>query len=261
MKVMLISHTPNPEMLVAMAAKLCYSSSDLQETINKVEMTPEKTEKFIMHLGQLGHGSPLEHVKYNFAVEGISRVLSHQLVRHRIASYSQKSQRYVNEKGFEFIIPPKIKNSPFINRYIDLMAEINTFYKDMTEYGIPNEDARYILPNAAETKLFVSFNARSLLNFFSLRCCTRAQWEIRELANKMLALVKPTAPHLFCNAGPACVQKGFCPEAFMSCGRYPTFKELKEGYDKSIQLEKEKSWANAVDMCSVEPEEPVDTYR
>lgn len=226
--VQLITYTPDPELCIAMAAKLCYSSSDIQETMSKIKMTPEKTEKFIEHLIQLGHESPLEHVKYTFAIEGISRVLTHQLVRHRIASYSQQSQRYVKEHDFETIVPPSIAAKPESKKVFDeLMSNIQEMYDRFLQMGIPAEDARYILPNATETKIICTFNARSLMNFFNLRCCARAQWEIRALANKMLALVKPTAPHLFGSSGAACVKLGYCPEATMSCGRYPTLESVK----------------------------------
>lgn len=157
---------------------------------------------------------------FTFAIEGVSRVLTHQLVRHRIASYSQQSQRYVKEHDFETIVPPSIAKNPAAKAKFDaLMAEIQDLYNEFTAAGVLAEDARYILPNATETKIVCTFNARSLLNFFSLRCCTRAQWEIRALANEMLRQVKDVAPVIFENAGPTCVSEGVCHEGEMSCGR------------------------------------------
>ena len=170
--------------------------------------------------GRMGHTSTFEHVSFTFAIEGVSRVLTHQLVRHRIASYSQQSQRYVKEHDFERIVPPSIARDPAVKaRFDELCNAIQGFYNDMTEAGIPAEDARYILPNATETKIVVTMNARSLLHFFELRCCSRAQWEIRELANRMLEEVRQVAPVLFAKAGPTCVTQRVCHEGKMSCGR------------------------------------------
>ena len=183
-------------------------------------MTDEQAAKLVRKLVSMGHFSTLEHVTFTFAIEGVSRVLTHQLVRHRIASYSQQSQRYVKEHNFETIMPPTIAARPEAKeKFLKLMQEIQDLYNELTEQGIPAEDARYVLPNAAETKIVCTFNVRSLLNFFSLRCCSRAQWEIRQLAEKMLAECKKVAPVLFENAGPTCVSEGICREGEMSCGR------------------------------------------
>jgi thymidylate synthase (FAD) len=227
MQVKLVRYTPEPERTVAMSARLCYSpigAAELEERISD-----EQAAKLVRKLVSMGHFSTLEHVTFTFAIEGVSRVLTHQLVRHRIASYSQQSQRYVKEYDFETIMPASIaKNPQAQEKFSVLMTEIQNLYNELTEAGIPAEDARYVLPNATETKIVCTFNARSLLNFFSLRCCTRAQWEIRALANKMLAEVKQVAPVLFENAGPTCVSEGVCHEGAMSCGRLQAILAQKE---------------------------------
>lgn len=248
MKVELLAHTPDPERLVATAAKLCYSSSDIGSL--RDGLTEEKTESFIDMLVSIGHESVMEHVSFTFGIEGISRACSHQLVRHRIASYSQKSQRYVNENGFDFITPPTIADLPEANeefskaismitksyeKIADLLTEEHT-QKFMDEgldektarskaRKLANEDARFLLPNACETKIVVTMNVRSLFNFFAHRCCNRAQWEIRAVANEMLKLCLETAPHIFSHAGPSCVADGKCPEGKMSCGK---IKEVRD---------------------------------
>lgn len=218
MEVKLLRHTPEPEKTVAMSARLCYSPIGAAQLEEK--MTDEQAAKLVRKLVSMGHFSTLEHVTFTFAIEGVSRVLTHQLVRHRIASYSQQSQRYVKEHDFETIMPPTIAARPEAKeKFNRLMQDIQNLYNEFTEMGIPAEDARYVLPNAAETKIVCTFNVRSLMNFFSLRCCTRAQWEIRQLAEKMLAECKKVAPVLFENAGPTCVSEGICREGEMSCGR------------------------------------------
>lgn len=217
MKVTLLAHTPEPEKLVAGAAKLCYSDSGIEALMEN--LTAEKVESFINKLTDLGHQSPLEHCTFTFGIEGISRACSHQLVRHRIASYSQKSQRYVNEDLFAYIVPPAIaQNKDALLAYEDAMLECRKTYALLTELGVPGEDARFVLPNAAETKIIVTMNIRSLLHFFEERCCNRAQWEIRQVANRMLTICKSKAPNLFANAGPSCI-RGKCKEGKMSCGK------------------------------------------
>lgn len=252
MKVTLIAHTPEPEKIIATAAKLCYSSSDINTL--KDGLTEENIHSFINMLISIGHESVLEHTSFTFGIEGISRACSHQLVRHRIASYSQKSQRYVNENSFEYIVPPEIKNIPealtefetqmnklneSYTRIVDILTKKHT--QDFISKGInekdalikakkkANEDARFLLPNACETKIIVTMNVRSLFNFFKHRCCERAQWEIRAVADEMLRLCSEVAPHLFSNIGPSCVVNGKCPEGKMSCGK---FNEVKEYYNK-----------------------------
>ncbi|MBC7325987.1 MAG: FAD-dependent thymidylate synthase [Moorella sp. (in: Bacteria)] len=226
MHVELISHTPEPERLVAAAARLCYSprgAAGLLETMGRDECT-----RLLRLLLSLGHESPLEHITFTFAVEGVSRVLSHQLVRHRIASFSQKSQRYVNEDNFTYITPPSIAAVPeALERYRECMRALQKAYHELQEL-VPREDARYLLPNACETKLVCTFNARSLFNFFRLRCCNRAQWEIRELALKMRDLVREVAPIIFYHAGPACETEGICREGDLSCGRAPVVRARED---------------------------------
>lgn len=218
MQVKLLRYTPEPEKTVAMSARLCYSPIGAAQLEEKI--TDEQAAKLVRKLVEMGHFSTLEHVSFTFAIEGVSRVLTHQLVRHRIASYSQQSQRYVKEHDFETIMPLSIAAKPAEReKFEKLMSEIRNLYTEWTEMGIPAEDARYILPNAAETKIVVTMNVRSLYNFFSLRCCSRAQWEIRALADKMLAEVKEVAPVLFEKAGPSCVTDGICTEGAMTCGR------------------------------------------
>ena len=217
MKVTLITHTPEPEKVIAGAAKLCYSSSGISDLMDN--LTAEKVESFIKKLTDLGHQSPLEHCTFTFGIEGVSRALSHQLVRHRIASYSQKSQRYVNEGGFEYVTPPSIAEDEGIAFwYKEYMKAADSYYRELVDAGIPAEDARFVLPNACETKIVVTMNIRSLLHFFEERCCHRAQWEIRAMANEMLDICKKVAPTLFAKAGASCVRDR-CKEGKMSCGK------------------------------------------
>lgn len=218
MLVTLIRHTPDPEQAVALAARLCYSPvtiGDLQERISGADI-----RGFLEKILSLGHHSVLEHASFTFGIEGISRVTTHQLVRHRIASFSQQSQRYVSHKDmFDVVVPPTIAADKELNdRFAMLAGEIHRFYGEMVEKGIPAEDARYLLPNAAETKIMVTMNARELFHFFRLRCCERAQWEIRAMAVEMLKLVKDVAPVIFEKAGPSCLD-GPCPEGALTCGK------------------------------------------
>lgn len=293
LKVKLLSYTPNPEEVVASAAKLCYSPVGVNEIIEKLDS--QNVEKFIEKLASIKHLSPFEHVSFSFAVEGVSRTLTHQLVRHRIASYSQKSQRYVKETMFDFIVPPSIENNEkakeiFIKEmessqkaYDDIVRELMIdkifdsekyydWYKEITkletvednnDWNVKNiydnfllkttnnnklneyldifkskfkkeysalekeaiEDARYVFPNAAETKIVVTMNARSLMHFFKLRCCNRAQWEIRALADEMLSQVIKVAPAIFNNSGAPCTF-GKCPEGSMSCGKTRSLEDI-----------------------------------
>ena len=175
----------------------------------------------------LGHTSVIEHASFTFAISDVSRSLTHQLVRHRIASYSQQSQRYVNLNEPTYVIPPLIaKNKKTKEAYEQTMQAIWEHYNKLLKLHIPAEDARYVLPNATCTNIMVTMNARSLLNFFELRCCLHAQWEIRMLANKMLREVKVVAPRIFKNSGPACKTKGICPEKKKNCPLYPP-REMK----------------------------------
>lgn len=255
MKVNLISYTPDPEKLVATAARLCYSSSDIDSL--REGLTEEKIKNFIDMLVSVGHESVMEHVSFTFGIEGISRACSHQLVRHRIASYSQKSQRYVNENGFEFVTPPEIEALPEAKSEFDrIMNEITESYEKIADllteshkkrlvsegldekkalskaHKTANEDARFILPNACETKIVVTMNVRSLFNFFRHRCCRRAQWEIRAVADEMLKLCIEVAPDIFRFAGPSCFTDGKCPEGNMTCGK---IVQVREQYLKNTE--------------------------
>lgn len=226
-KVKLLEHTPEPERVVAMAARLCYSPIGAEELAE--QLSEAKVKEMVSKMVKLGHASTIEHVSFTFGIEGVSRVLTHQLVRHRIASYDQQSQRYVASYGFEYITPPTIAaNSAANKKFTDLMENIRQVYDELMAMDIPKEDARYVLANAAETKIMVTMNARSLLHFFNLRCCNRAQWEIRDMANKMLAEVKKVAPTLFANAGASCVNTGRCPEGDMTCGKFAEMIKLRE---------------------------------
>lgn len=224
LKVTLLKFTPDPEKAVTLAARLCYSDTDIASLEEKVEGTSH--ERLLKKIIKLGHLSVLEHASFTFGVEGISRATTHQLVRHRIASYSQQSQRYVAFKDrLDYVIPPSIEARPHLRRrFVEIVESIFDIYKTMIEEGVPAEDARYILPNATETKIIVTMNARELLHFFSLRCCERAQWEIRAMAKRMLSLVKKVAPLIFEDAGPGCV-RGKCPEGEMTCGRPDEIRE------------------------------------
>lgn len=225
-----------------MSARLCYSPIGAAQLEEKI--SDEQAANLVRKLVSMGHLSTLEHVTFTFAIEGVSRVLTHQLVRHRIASYSQQSQRYVKEHDFETIVPASIASKPEAKAKFDkLMTEIQAMYDEFIALDIPAEDARYILPNATETKIVCTFNARSLLNFFSLRCCTRAQWEIRALANEMLRQCQEVAPVIFENAGPTCVSEGVCHEGAMSCGRCGQFWQQKPRQSKSS---KEKLWLSRI---------------
>ena len=219
MNVKLIGFTPNPEKIPAMAAKLTHSKTKPEE----LDKTSDKELKAMLEqVVSLGHTSVLEHTNFTFAISDVSRSLTHQLVRHRIASYAQQSQRYVDLKEPNYVTPPKIaKNKNMKKAYDEIMNNIWKEYNELLEMGIPAEDSRFVLPNAACTNIIVTMNARSLQNFFELRCCQHAQWEIRQCANKMLKEVKKIAPTIFKNAGPACKTKKICPENKKDCPLYP----------------------------------------
>ncbi|NLW60222.1 MAG: FAD-dependent thymidylate synthase [Firmicutes bacterium] len=225
MEVKLLSHTPEPERVVATAARLCYAPEAAAEVWSG--FTPEKQQAFIGKLVNYGHFSPFEHVVFTFAITGVSRALSHQLVRHRIASYSQRSQRYIDEAAFAVVVPPTVAADPAAREeFARVIGQIQAGYNRLTALGVPKEDARYLLPNACQTQLIMTMNARSLLHFFRLRCCRRAQWEIRELAWKIRREVVKVAPLLFREAGPACLVAGKCAEGTMTCGRPYTREEV-----------------------------------
>lgn len=215
--VSLLTYTPEPEKIVAAAAKNCYSGAGAQALMDG--MDGAEAEKFLRMFMSLGHESVLEHVSFTFSVDGVSRSLMAQITRHRIASFSVKSQRYVKEKSFERVVPHTIEENPEARELFEIaMRSAEDAYRGLMELGIPKEDARFVLPNACATNILFTMNARELRHFFRLRCCNRAQWEIRELARDMLALVKKAAPLLFGDAGPACVH-GSCPEGNMTCGK------------------------------------------
>ncbi len=247
MNVTLLAHTPDPELTVASAARLCYSGATIDDVREK--LTPEKTAQFVDMLSEIGHESPIEHATFTFGIEGVSRALLAQITRHRIASFSVQSQRYVKEAQFEYVLPPEIeKDEQAKALFIEAMEKDQEYYDRLTdmlkthhkaeflEQGMDEkaadraaekkaiEDARFVLPNACDTKMIVTMNARSLHNFFRHRCCNRAQWEIRELATKMLYLCREAAPNLFKNAGPACLT-GPCPEGKMTCGEIIKMRE------------------------------------
>ena len=247
MKVTLLAYTPDPELTVASAARLCYSAATIDDVREK--LTPEKTAAFVDMLSEIGHESPIEHASFTFGIEGVSRALLAQITRHRIASFSVQSQRYVKEAQFEYVLPPEIAADPEAlkvfneamqkdQEYYDRIADIlkDKHKAEMIKNGMDEksaeraaekkaiEDARFVLPNACDTKMIVTMNTRSLHNFFRHRCCNRAQWEIREVATEMLRLCREVAPNLFKNAGPSCLT-GPCPEGKMSCGRITEMRE------------------------------------
>ena len=220
MKIKILAHTPNPERVIALAGKLCYSSVGIDELNDKI--SDEQVEKFITKLSDMGHMSPFEHASFTFAIEGISRNCSHQIVRHRLASFSQQSQRYVKMKG-EYVVPPYIYwHEELLLEFNHALEDADKAYNKLVEglirYGRTEkeaiEDARYILPSACTTKMEVTMNVRELLHFFKQRCCKRAQWEIREVAKEMLKQCKEVSPILFKNAGAPC---STCTEGELKC--------------------------------------------
>ncbi len=227
MDVRLLYHTPDPERAVAVAARLCYAPVGATELMD--DMSEESIERVLRVIMTSGHHSALEHASYTFAIDGVSRAMTHQLVRHRLASYNQQSQRYVSfAEEPEFICPPRVAADPqAATRFAEATAAAFSAYRALIDAGVDAEDARYLLPNAVETKIVVTMNIRELLHFFELRCCKRAQWEIREVALRMLALVEPTAPYIFMDAGASC-RRGPCREGRMGC---------KDPYEKAPRRE------------------------
>ena len=222
--VLLLSCTPRPDAVVAAAAKLCYSDVSAAGLLSN-EST-EKMRGLLCHIRESGHFSPFEHASFTFAVDGLSRVTSHQLVRHRIASFSQQSQRYVTMGEPDVIVPPSIVERPDLTEgFLEMSRSAHSFYRKLVESGVPKEDARYILPHGWSTRLVMTMNARELHHFFALRLCRRAQWEIRNLAREMLIAVREAAPLLFEKAGPSCVVRDRCEEK-SPCGR--PFASLEE---------------------------------
>lgn len=227
MQVTLLNWPHEVESVIAAAARTCYSPNKTKDIIEKVNEKRNENNAFVKHLREMGHESPLEHASFTFGIDGVSRALTHQLVRHRIASFSQQSQRYVDGNNFDFVIPHEIEKNPNLKKaFSDYMNNAKDFYNALVANGVKKEDARYILPNATTTNIVVTMNVRELLHFFSLRCCTRAQWEIRELAWEMLKICRSIAPSIFNDCGAFCDQHHYCKEGKMSCGRYPTLTQL-----------------------------------
>lgn len=224
-RVSLLRQTPDPEIAVAVAARLCYSPDGIADLERGVGAG---AAGLIRRILGLGHLSVLEHASFSFGIEGLSRAASHQLVRHRVASYSQQSQRYVAAReDFEHVVPPSIAGRPALARvFARAMRDAGKRYRELLAAGVPAEDARFVLPNAAATRIVVTMNARELRHFFTLRCCLRAQWEIRGLAERMLGLARGAAPVLFEKCGPPCVA-GACPEGKLTCGR---LREVRAAY-------------------------------
>ena len=214
MIVKLLAYTQNADAICAAAGNSCYSERPSYEIVEDIN-----SEKVLSRIVGMGHHSVIEHAAFTFSVEGVSRALTHQLVRHRVASYSQQSQRYVSMKVPSFVTPHTVQDDPDAMKvFEDTMAEIWAAYGKLESMGIPAEDARYLLPNGCTTNITITMNARELLHFFSLRCCNRAQWEIREMADRMLELCREVSPVIFRDAGPPCV-RGPCPEGKLSCGK------------------------------------------
>lgn len=263
-KVILLTHTPNPEKIVAAAAKLNYSASDVETLMDKLD--DESISKFVQKLVSMGHESPTEHASFTFGIEGVSRAFMAQITRHRHATFSVQSQRYVRLDDFKYVIPPEIeKDEKAVRAFKDAMDDVAKNYLNLTEVlkkqhlqrimkeknltdnsdeklikrvnsqaeKMAIEDARFTLPNSCETKMVVTMNARSLNNFFRLRCCNRAQWEIRSVAEKMLIEVKTVAPSLFTKSGPGCIS-GPCTEGAMTCGKINEVREYYQQIDKDI---------------------------
>ena len=237
-KAELIRYTADPEQTVALAAKLCYSGDGIDELIEKIG--DKDNAKFINILTKMNHFSPFEHASFTFAIEGVSRALLAQITRHRIASFSVRSQRYVSEGEFNYVVPPAIEalGADAAAKYRSQMEQMLVWYREwQTALGDSgeksNEDARFVLPNACETKMIVTMNARELMHFFELRCCNRAQWEIRGIAWQMLSEVIKVAPSIFAESGPGCL-RGACPEGKKSCGKAAEVKARRAELQGSV---------------------------
>jgi len=231
LKVKLLRYTPDPELLCGAAALTSSRSEGTSQIIEKLDL--EKARRVVRRVTGYGHESVIEHACFTFSIEGVSRAMTHQLVRHRIASYTQQSQRYVTYDTLEhYVVPPSIARNVEARKLFEhALSQISETYRKLMEHGIPKEDARFILPNAAKTNIVVTMNARELKHFFRLRCCQRSQWEIRAVAIEMLRQVKKIAPVFFENAGPSCVELGFCPEGAMkpkTCNIEEIRKRFKE---------------------------------
>ena len=231
MRVELLAHTPHPLELIYAAFRQCYHPGyvgDMWPRLLDGDISPQAQTDFVERILESGHASPVEHVSFTFAVEGVSRALTHQLVRHRIASYSQQSQRYVDASQFSYVMPPSVAAWPETSaKFAAFMDSVAAMYRELMDDLSCNgasglkEDARFVLPQAAASNIVITMNCRGLLNFFEHRCCTRAQWEIRGLAQIMLEQCRATLPAVFRLAGARCERLGYCPEGDFCCGRYP----------------------------------------
>jgi len=225
-KVKLLSYNKNSIRTVTAAIRQCYSSDGAAKISRKV--SSEKAKKLIQQIISSGHTSTIEHAVFTFAIEGVSRAMTHQLVRHRIASYSQQSQRYVKEGKLDYIIPPTVsRNKVALKVFNEAIIAANNSYQKLLELEIPAEDSRFLLPNAAETKIVMTMNARALMNFLKERMCVRAQWEIRVLAQEIYKIVYKVAPEIFKYAGPTCETEAICWQGKMHCGKKINKKKQK----------------------------------
>lgn len=226
LNVELIGYSKDAEQIVAAAIRQCYSPSSGAELKKKIPV--EKRAKLIRQVISSDHTSTIEHVSFTFAIEGVSRAMTHELVRHRIASYSHQSQRYVSAEDFRYIIPPTIRsNTKALEFYKKTIAEDQKIYNELLKLDIPKEDARFMIPNGIETKIVVTMNARSLFNFLRRRMCNRAQWEIRAVAYKMHSLLMKVAPNIFKYAGPSCQTEKICWEGKLDCGLPAVKKDIE----------------------------------
>jgi len=217
MKVKLLAYTKKAEETVVASIRQCYSSDGAGNLQKKTDK--ETRERLIRQVIGSGHTSTLEHASFTFAIEGVSRVTEIQLIRHRIASYSIQSGRYLKRGEVKYTIPDSIKaDKLLLKKYEKFLKEANNLYNELTDKGIKAQDARYCQPQSLQTKIVVTMNARELLHFFEKRLCLRAQWEIREMAGKMLKEVRKVAPIIFENAGASCISNGICYEGNLSCG-------------------------------------------
>jgi thymidylate synthase (FAD) len=231
LKVKLLRYTADAELLCGTAAQTTIKSGKPSEILEKIDS--ETAKRKIKMVTGYGHASVIEHASFTFSLEDVSRAMTHQLVRHRIASYTQQSQRYVTYDTLEkYVTPPSITDNDEAKKtFDDALEKISETYQKLLKIGIPKEDARFILPNAAKTNIIVTMNARELRHFFNLRCCARAQWEIIEVAVEMLKQAKKAAPALFENCGPTCVELGYCTEGKMKPATC-NITEIKEKFRK-----------------------------
>lgn len=222
LSVQMLTMTPDAEALIYATYRQCYSNGEAAELFREARsdyMTScgkNKIDEFITRNIASGHVSALESVSFSFAVTGFSRISSQQITRHRHVSPAQQSQRYVNAEDFDFIVPPSIENcdDAFVQSEFEaFMNQAAMMYAHLVEYGIPKEDARFVLPNSCETRFVLSMNARAMMEFLELRLCNRAQWEARALAKAIVAIGRDKLPVVFSAAGPKCKRLGRCPEA------------------------------------------------